>query len=92
MKGWLTFPNCILEDNLAWAKVASAPVHPAPYLPMILLGFNKEKYMNRLEKDEAASDAVVAPINEAAKLAEEVAKTTAKEVGKDVAQDPPLKL
>ena len=58
---------------------------------MIFLGFDKE-YMNQSEESEDVVDDIVAPINEAAKLAEEREKTIAEEAGEDEAQDPPLEL
>ena len=67
MEGWLACLTKlgILEDNPAWAKVAPVPElpePPEPYLPMILLEFNEEEYMNL--PTEYEDDAVVAPCNE----------------------------
>ena len=97
----------ILEDNPAWAKVAPSPEcpgSPVPYSPIIMPGFDEEEYVNRLEENEDAADAIVVSSNEAANLVEEVGITvveasvekTAKEPGEDtredVNQDPPPEL
>ena len=60
----------IPEHNPAWAKAtpALAPEYPeplAPYLPMILPGFDEDEYVNRPKEDEATDD-VVAFSDEAA--------------------------
>ena len=59
---------------------------------MILPDFDDEEYMNRLEEDKDAADAVVPPINEVAQLTKESEKTNAKEAGEDAAHDPPPEL
>ena len=56
MEGWLA---CLIElripeENLALAKIASAPKllePPVPYSPMILLDFDEEGYMNWPKED-----------------------------------------
>ena len=84
----------ISKDNPAWAKAAPAPELPKPLVPsspMILPSFDEE-YMNQLEKDKDAADAVIALVNEAAKLVEVARKIITEETREDAAQDPPIEL
>ena len=87
MEGWFACLTefGIPEDNPAWAKATPTlelPAPPAPYLPMILLGFNKEEYMNHSDEDEEVVDAAVASGNKVSKLAEEAGKKPRKKLGK----------
>ena len=92
-----------------WTKVAPAlefPEPPMPYLPMILLGFDEEEYVNKMDKDifEPIPTPVMALTYEAIDLVEEAGKMIAKvfrerstgetgrEDGEDISRDPPSEL
>ncbi|GFS36489.1 hypothetical protein Acr_00g0046260 [Actinidia rufa] len=111
--GWLAYSEelGIPEDNLTLTKAAPVPEFLEslpPYLPMILPGFDEEKYLNRPDKDENVPEPVLAhdmaSTNEASNPAEEAGKTiaevskersvekTGKDNGEDLSQDPPPEL
>ncbi|GFZ06277.1 hypothetical protein Acr_18g0004470 [Actinidia rufa] len=49
------------EDNPIWVQDAPAPMFPespTPYSQLILLGFDEEEFLNRLEEDEVAPEPV----------------------------------
>ncbi|GFZ15729.1 hypothetical protein Acr_25g0001380 [Actinidia rufa] len=89
LQGWLA---CLAElgvpeDNPTWTKAAPAlgfPEPPASYSPMVQLGFDEEKYVNRLDEDvpEPILTHVVALVDEVANLKEEVGEMIA-EVSKE---------
>ena len=49
---------------------------PAPFLLMVLLGFDEEEYVNGLEEDEDVATNVVAPSNGVVQLTEDEGQTT----------------
>ncbi|GFS33558.1 hypothetical protein Acr_00g0029260 [Actinidia rufa] len=57
LEGWLTCPSelGVSKDNPVWSKATPTfefPESPMHYLPMVLFGFDKEKYANRPEEDK----------------------------------------
>ena len=106
MEGWCT---ClaelgISEDNPTWTKAVLAPVSPASYSPMILLGFDEEKYVKWPDEDKDIQESILArdmaPTNEASNHVEGAGEAIAEvsrerfveETGEDASRDPPPEL